>query len=366
LTDLSSKAQGAIMAQSDFGAYDARIIYGDAKLQEKDYKAAFAAYLDAASAGLAAGQHNVAHLYQEGLGTAVDHAEALKWFRKAAEQGAPASQVGLGLMLYHGQGVAVDYQAALKWIRLAADQGDARGEYVLGTIYESGKAVQRDLQQAVVWFDRAAQHGSREALTARARVVDRQKYERDRQTVLDEARRAGATVMVSGAPVAGVATPAKTPRSKTPSDGGSIQTSTTRTRSSILGRFGGGLVGAIAFASPWAVVAAMLYWSKPWWLNPLDSARLAWIMLAILGIGFLIAQPIISLRARGLAAAPSLLGRLSAGLFAMNMTYIPLAALDLGWLSVGSFSVPWVVLAMVLAFVLSQPLLSAYARRCRS
>jgi TPR repeat protein len=186
---------------STFGADDFRVVLGDGAMRRGDYLQALEAYRDAANAGLAAGQHNLAVLYQEGRGVAVDLAEALTWFRKAAEQGAPPSQTNLGLMYYHGQGVAPDYAQAISWIRRAADQGSAPAEYALGTIYDSGKGVARDESEALRWFERAAQKGHPDAAAAWRRL-------RDRQTVLREAERTG-TVYVGAAPAGVPASPAK-------------------------------------------------------------------------------------------------------------------------------------------------------------
>jgi hypothetical protein len=192
----------------DFGADDFRIVTGDAALARKDFERARAAYASAAQAGLAAGQHNLAVMYQEGLGVAIDYAAALKWYRKAAEQGAPPSQVNLGLMLYHGQGVAADQAEALKWIERGASQGFAAGEYVLGTIYENGTAVAQDTGKAFEWFERAARHGHPQAAT---RVRLRREEERERQSVLDAARQAGTPVTVVTRRESGAAPPPPPP-----------------------------------------------------------------------------------------------------------------------------------------------------------
>ncbi len=52
----------------------------------KDYQSAFDAFRKAAEAGDAAGQTNLAEMYRDGLGTKVDHQQALYWFKQAAGQ----------------------------------------------------------------------------------------------------------------------------------------------------------------------------------------------------------------------------------------------------------------------------------------
>ena len=177
----------------NFGADDFRVVLGDQAMQRGDYAKALEAYEHAARSGIAAGQHNLAVLYQEGRGLAADQDEALKWYRLAAQQGAPPSQTNLGLMYYHGQGVAQDQDEAINWIKRAADQGFAQAEYVLGTIYDNRRATPGDVREALGWFERAAQSGHPEAALAARRL-------RERSHVQDEAQRAG-TIFV-GAPAA--------------------------------------------------------------------------------------------------------------------------------------------------------------------
>ena len=53
----------------------------------RDYFGAFAAFNRAAQAGHALGQHNLAEMYRDGLGTKADLAQAIYWFEQAALQG---------------------------------------------------------------------------------------------------------------------------------------------------------------------------------------------------------------------------------------------------------------------------------------
>jgi len=58
----------------------------------QSYSEAFRWFLLAAKAGLPVAQHNLAVLYQDGLGTAKDENQALIWFTEAARGGHFASQ----------------------------------------------------------------------------------------------------------------------------------------------------------------------------------------------------------------------------------------------------------------------------------
>jgi hypothetical protein len=53
----------------------------------QDYIAAFNAFTRAANADDAAGQHNLAEMYRDGVGTKADITKALYWFKQAAGQG---------------------------------------------------------------------------------------------------------------------------------------------------------------------------------------------------------------------------------------------------------------------------------------
>ncbi len=164
---------------------DMRIVLGDKAFADGNYSEALRCYRDAANAGITAGEHNLAVMYQEGRGVAVDFAEALRLFRRAADKGAAVSQTNLGLMYYHGQGVAPDAQEALKWIGKAAAQGFAPAEFVMGTILDSGKLLPRDVAKAMEWYRRAAARGHPGARQA-------VRTHEERQFVLEAASQAGA------------------------------------------------------------------------------------------------------------------------------------------------------------------------------
>jgi TPR repeat protein len=55
-----------------------------------------------------------------GIGTARDHAEALRWYRLAAENGNSDAQSNLGVIYAQGEGVVRDHAEAVRWYRLAA------------------------------------------------------------------------------------------------------------------------------------------------------------------------------------------------------------------------------------------------------
>jgi len=79
--------------------------------------------LQAAQAGDAVMQFNVAMNYAHGTGVEVDKVEAVKWYRKSAEQGHAPAQANLAFMYANGEGVPRDYVQAHLWWNIARVQG---------------------------------------------------------------------------------------------------------------------------------------------------------------------------------------------------------------------------------------------------
>ena len=59
-------------------------------------------------------------MYDSGVGTPQDSAEAAIWLRKAADQGNAEAQHALGIAYDQGRGVPQDYAFAHMWFNLAA------------------------------------------------------------------------------------------------------------------------------------------------------------------------------------------------------------------------------------------------------
>lgn len=109
----------AIMAASAAPAY-AGFDEGMAYYRKGDYFRALSELKPEAEAGNALAQVQVAGIYQYGLVSAANFAEALKWYRKAAAQDNADAMLGLGIMYSLGQGVEKDPVQSFKWLTLAA------------------------------------------------------------------------------------------------------------------------------------------------------------------------------------------------------------------------------------------------------
>lgn len=103
-------------------AADCRLKGGEYVAYDRaDYKTALKVWLQAAEAGDAKAQNNVAEIFERGLGGEPNYAAALVWYNKAAAQGNTQAQFNLGTMYEQGLGVPTDQLKALNWYRQAWD-----------------------------------------------------------------------------------------------------------------------------------------------------------------------------------------------------------------------------------------------------
>jgi hypothetical protein len=121
-----------------------------------NYTTALNVWQPQAQAGDQIAQNYVGEIYEKGLGTAPDYAQAAQWYRKSAEQGNNRAQTNLGYLYEKGLGVPQDYAAALNWYRkasgldsaIALDTGEAdtlRQE--LAQSRRSESALRQELQE---------------------------------------------------------------------------------------------------------------------------------------------------------------------------------------------------------------------------
>lgn len=116
-------------------------------------------YRQAAQAGYAPAQNNLAAMYEEGLGVVLDLGEAAHWYRLAATQGEAHAQHSLGEMLLAGRGVEQNAVEGIEWIEQAASQGHASACADLGRFYSTGEHLEKNLDKARYWWQQAARNG---------------------------------------------------------------------------------------------------------------------------------------------------------------------------------------------------------------
>ncbi|KAF9094387.1 hypothetical protein BGX23_002179 [Mortierella sp. AD031] len=112
-------------------------------------------------------QHNIASLYELGLGVAKDYSMAKEWYLKAADQGCVSSLIHLGDIFFYGRGdldrfgrdVPRNFSEALEFYRKAGELGDATVQFQVGLLYNTGQGVKLDTIKAIEWYRKAAEQG---------------------------------------------------------------------------------------------------------------------------------------------------------------------------------------------------------------
>jgi len=129
----------AAPAAADFDA-------GVAYYNEGDFFRALSELKPEAEAGNAIAQVYVAGIYQYGLVSAINYAEAFRWYKLAADQDNVDGQIGLGVLYSLGQGVDKNPVEAYKWLRIAADrlpQGSDRSR-IIGALDAIAESMTKD------------------------------------------------------------------------------------------------------------------------------------------------------------------------------------------------------------------------------
>lgn len=75
---------------------------------------------------------------------------------QAAAAGDAEAQSQLANMYLNGQGVAQDHALAHEWCLRAAEQGHADAQFMLGIMYELGLGGERNLEESARWIEKAA------------------------------------------------------------------------------------------------------------------------------------------------------------------------------------------------------------------
>ncbi len=120
---------------------------------------ALAGLSDAAAAGFAPAEAQLAQIYLDGLMVSPDDAKAAELFRRSAVQQYAWGEYGYALMLQSGTGVPRDLQVAASWMERAASAGLPVAKYDLARMLELGLGVPADKKRADALFIQAAKLG---------------------------------------------------------------------------------------------------------------------------------------------------------------------------------------------------------------
>lgn len=127
--------------------------------QQGDYATAFSEWEKLAQAGHSQAMHNLAIMYEQGLGITPNPEQALYWCQQSAQAGNTQAQTHLGYILHANE----QPKAAIEWWQKAAEAGDADAQNNLGLAYHTGQGVAKDDDSAADWFEAAAQQNHSEA-----------------------------------------------------------------------------------------------------------------------------------------------------------------------------------------------------------
>ena len=122
--------------------------------------------LKEARIGTLEAQYELALMYANGVGVAMDIAKAIHWLQQAATKGLAAAQFLLATRYLNGIGVERDETAALLWLGRAVAQGHAKAQLRLGRFLETPHR-----EAALACMQQAAQTGLVEAQWAWARAT---------------------------------------------------------------------------------------------------------------------------------------------------------------------------------------------------
>ncbi|MGD0641484.1 MAG: hypothetical protein ABSC22_12110 [Roseiarcus sp.] len=117
-------------------------------------------------------QYRLATLYEKGIGVARDLPLAMSWYAKAANAGNARAMHNLAVINAEGAGGdKPDYAEAARWFRKAGQLGIRDSQFNLGILYARGLGVPQDLVQSWLWFSLAAQQGDADAAKKRDEVA---------------------------------------------------------------------------------------------------------------------------------------------------------------------------------------------------
>eukprot|EP01124_Arcella_intermedia_P032822 TRINITY_DN772_c0_g1_i4.p1 TRINITY_DN772_c0_g1~~TRINITY_DN772_c0_g1_i4.p1 ORF type:complete len:567 (+),score=99.25 TRINITY_DN772_c0_g1_i4:35-1735(+) len=126
---------------------------------KKDFTTSFDFFKRAADKNSAPSQSAVGQMYLNGIGTAKNDKEALRYTQLSADQGYAGGQFNLGYMYFQGEAVPKNYEKAFYLYVLSANQGNAQAQNNVGKCYKSAKGVGKDQNQAFKYYMESANQG---------------------------------------------------------------------------------------------------------------------------------------------------------------------------------------------------------------
>lgn len=140
-----------------------------AAFDKKDYPKAMGIFTKLGNGGNVDSQLYLAHLYENGLGTAKDLSMAFAWYQKAAQQGDARAQFNLAYAFKEGLGTPINLSQAIIWYEKAAKQNNAFAQHNLGFMHEHGLGTPKNLGVALSYYEKSSSNGN---LYAQIKMAD--------------------------------------------------------------------------------------------------------------------------------------------------------------------------------------------------
>lgn len=132
---------------------------GIAALDRGQYRQAHQLFLEAAKAGNAEAEVQIATLLLEGTGIGRNPKEAAGWLMRAAKRGHVYAMYRLGTLLEDGIGGARNAAAAADWYQRAMERGNPNAAFRLAGLYDRGLGKPADRSRALSLYREASQAG---------------------------------------------------------------------------------------------------------------------------------------------------------------------------------------------------------------
>lgn len=142
---------------------------GSAFLKSKNYKKAYAYFLESFNMGNLDACVKLGYMFENGLGVDVDIEKAKDYYEKASRYNHKTACYNLGVMYRRGRGVEKNLDTALKYFEISFKQGDCDAGYEIGKIYE----LQRKFHFAKDFYISSYQAGNQKALERYNKIKNR-------------------------------------------------------------------------------------------------------------------------------------------------------------------------------------------------
>ncbi|SMQ58209.1 localization factor PodJL [Devosia lucknowensis] len=147
--------------------FEVAAILGEGRVLEKNPEEAARWYERSAAQGFVPAQYRLGNLFEMGAGVEKDLEQARLWYQRAAEAGNRMAMHNLAALYAGGEMGEQQFELAAEWFARAAERGMTDSQFNLGMLHARGLGVEQDFEQSFKWFSLAARNGDQDAAKAR-------------------------------------------------------------------------------------------------------------------------------------------------------------------------------------------------------